>query len=75
MHQAIRSKKKKQQQTKIWGNSLAVQWLGLYAVTAESPGSVTFGEPRFPQATWHGQKKKNCKTSEVAMSLKDRGQQ
>ena len=50
MPQAIRSKKKKKkkQKTKIWGNSLAVQWLGLCAFTAESPGSITGWGAKIP---------------------------
>ena len=46
MPQAIRSKKKTT--TKIWGNSLAVQCLGLCAVTAESPGSITGRGAKIP---------------------------
>ena len=40
----------------IFRNSLAVQWLGLHALTAEGPGSVPGGGPKIPQAEWHRQK-------------------
>ena len=39
------------------GNSLAVQWLGLHAFTAEGPGGGT----KILQAMWCGQKKKKEK--------------
>ena len=38
------------------GNSLAVQWLGLCALTAEGPGSVPSWGTKIPQAAWHCQK-------------------
>ena len=37
---------------------MAVQWLGLCAVTAEGKGSVPGRGTKIPQATWRGQKKK-----------------
>ena len=40
------------------GNSLAVQWLGLCAFTAEGLGSIPGWETKFLQATRHSQKKK-----------------
>ena len=40
------------------GNSLAVQWVGLPAFTAEGPGSIPGGGNKIPQATWCSQKKK-----------------
>ena len=39
------------------GNSLAVQWLGLCALTAEGLGSIPGRGTKTPQATWRGQKK------------------
>ena len=41
-----------------WGNSLVVQWLGLWALTAEGPSSIPDLGAKSPQAMWHGQKKK-----------------
>ena len=38
------------------GNSLAVQWLGLCAFTAEGLGSIPGEGTKIPQATWCGQK-------------------
>ena len=38
------------------GTSLAVQWSGLRASTAEGPGSIPGPGTRIPQAAWHGQK-------------------
>ena len=38
------------------GNSLAVQWLGLLALTAEGPGSIPGPGTKIPQATQRGQK-------------------
>ena len=43
---------------KIELNSLAVQWLGLHAFTAEGAGSIPGGGTKIPQATRCGQKKK-----------------
>ena len=39
------------------GNSLAVQWLGLCALTAEGPGSIPGRGTKNPQAERRGQKK------------------
>ena len=38
------------------GNSLAVQWLGLCALTAEGPGSIPDRGTKIPQAVRHSQK-------------------
>ena len=43
---------------KSWGNSLAVQWLGLCALTAKGPGSIPSRGTKIPQAAWCGGKKK-----------------
>ena len=40
------------------GNPLAVQWLGLCIVTTEGWGSIPGQETKVPEATQHGQKKK-----------------
>ena len=40
------------------GNSLAVQWLGLRAFTAEGPGSIPGRGTKIPQAAWCGKKQK-----------------
>lgn len=37
------------------GKSLTVQWLGLCAFTAESPGSIPDWGTNIPQDTWHSQ--------------------
>ena len=42
-------------------NSLAVQWLGLHAFTAEGPGSIPDWGTKIPQAARHSQKKKSEK--------------
>ena len=41
------------------GNSLAVQRLGLRALTVEGPGSILGQGTKIPQATWCSQKKYN----------------
>ena len=41
------------------GNFLVVQWLGLCAFIVEDPGSIPGWGTKIPQATWHGQKKRN----------------
>ena len=41
-----------------WGNSLAVQWLGLGAFTAKGLGRSLVGELRTPQATRPAEKEK-----------------
>ena len=41
-----------------FGNSLAVQWLGLHAFTAEGPGSVPGRGTKIPQTAWQSQEKK-----------------
>ena len=38
------------------GNSWAIQWLGLYASTAEGKGLIPGQRTKIPQAVWHGQK-------------------
>ena len=40
------------------GNSLAVQWLGCRALTAEGPSSIPGQGTKIPQALQHGQRKK-----------------
>ena len=42
----------------ILGTSLAVQWLGLRALTAEGLGSIPGRGTKIPQATQGSQKKK-----------------
>ena len=46
------------------GNSLVVQWLGLYASNAEGPGLIPGWETKVPQATRHGQKNKEKNTED-----------
>ena len=43
------------------GSSLAVQWLGLSASTAEGLGLIPGRGTKIPQATWWGQKKRERK--------------
>ena len=38
------------------GNSLAVQWLGLHALTAQGPDSIPGQGTKIPQAARHSQK-------------------
>ena len=40
------------------GNSLVVQWLGLWALTAKGLGLIPGQGTKIPQALWHGKKKK-----------------
>ena len=40
---------------------MAVQWLGLRALTVEGLGSIPRQGIKIPQAVWHGQKKKKKK--------------
>ena len=40
------------------GNSLAVQWLGFHAFTAENMGSIPGRGTKIPQAAWHSQERK-----------------
>ena len=47
----------------LLGNSLAVQWLGLRALTAEGLGSIPGQGTKIPQVTWCGQKRKKKKFS------------
>ena len=47
----------------IYGNSPAVQWLGLHAFTAESWGSIPGRRTKIPQVTQHSQKKNKTKLS------------
>jgi len=46
-------------------NSLAVQWLGLHAFTAEVSGLIHGQGTKIPQAVWHGQKKKEERIKEI----------
>ena len=41
----------------ILGNSLAVQWLGVSALTAGGLCSIPGWGTKIPQAVWYGQKK------------------
>ena len=43
------------------GNSLAIQWLGLHAFTAEGADSIPGWETKIPQAAQQGQKMKLLK--------------
>ena len=54
-----------QLKTKQIGHSLAVQWLGLYAFTAEGPGSIPDRGTKIPQATQNktNTNKQNPKTT------------
>ena len=36
----------------VWGNSLAVQWLGLHTSTAGGTGSIPGWGTKIPQAAW-----------------------
>ena len=54
------------------GNSLAVQWLGLCAFTAEGAGSVPGWRTKIPQATRHSQKKKKKKKGTLDSSHNDK---
>ena len=42
-------------------NTLAVQWLGLHAFTAEGAGSIPGQRTKIPQATQRGKKKESLK--------------
>ena len=44
-----------------FGNSLVVQWLGLWAFTAKAMGSIPGRGTKIPEAAWCGQKKKKKK--------------
>ena len=46
-----------------FGNSLAIQWLGLGAFTADGPGSIPGQGTKIPQAVRHGQKTKTKQTN------------
>ena len=48
--------------TRIRGNSLAVQWLGLHALMAKSLGSIPGQETKISRAVYRSQKKtvRNC---------------
>ena len=45
-------------------NSLAIQWLGLHASTAEGMGSIPGQGTKIPHATQHDQKKKKKERKE-----------
>ena len=53
IQQKIRKKQKE--------NSLAVQWLGLRAFTAEGADSIPGRGTKIPQATWRSQQKRKKK--------------
>ena len=52
----------------MFGNSLAVQWLGLCTFTAEVPGSTPGWGTNIPQAVQRGKKKKK-KDNSMCFSL------
>ena len=45
----------------MYGNSLAVQWLGLHTLTAKGPGSIPGQGTKTPQAARCSKKKKKEK--------------
>ena len=49
----------------IPGNSLVVQWLGHYALTAKSLGSIPGRGTKIPQATWCSQKRKKKRKTKM----------
>ena len=51
----------------ILGNSLAVQWLGLWASTAGGTGSIPGQGTNMPHAMRHSQKKKRKKKAIITM--------
>ena len=52
------------------GNSLAVQWLGLHAFTAQGLSSIPGRVTKIPQVGWHGQKKKKSEMTSYNMEEK-----
>ena len=56
------------QQNVYHGNSLAIQWLGLRAFTAEGPGPIPGWGTKIPQAARRGQK--TCITSIMRLSVR-----
>ena len=46
--------------SRVVGNSLVVQWLGLHAFTAKDLGSIPGQGVKIPQAAKHGQEKELC---------------
>ena len=59
----------KRVKNKKLGNTLAVQWLGLRAFTAEGPHSIPGRGTKIPQAVWHGQQKKMKRKKEIVCLL------
>ena len=51
------------------GTSLAVQWLGVCALTAMGPGSIPGWGTKIPQAAWRSQKEKKDVLPDVARKL------
>ena len=49
----------------VLGNSLAVQWLGPCAFTAEGPGSIPGQGTKIMQASWRGQNKNKNKNKKL----------
>ena len=54
------------------GTSLAVQWLGLHALTAKGPSSILDWGTKISQAMLHGQKKTNYITMYLEVQLWDK---
>ena len=52
-------------------NSLAVQWLGLHAFTAQGPDSIPHQGIEIPQAAQCSKKKKKRKVNSKLMELKE----
>ena len=46
------------------GNSLVVQWLGLYSFTAKGQGSIPGRGTKIPQVKWHDKRGKKTKAKE-----------
>lgn len=55
----------------IFGNTMVVQWLELYAFTAEDLGSVCRQGTKIPQAIWYSRRKKQKAPSLSSPSLSE----
>ena len=54
------------------GNSLAVQWLGLCALTAKDWGSIPVQGTKIPQSVQHSQKKKKSEMKNMPDGINSR---
>ena len=75
MNSFTKQKQTHRHRKQIYGNSLAVQWLGLHASTAKGTGSIPGQGTKIPQAVWCSQKTERKKENKLMATKGERGRE